>query len=365
MQLNLLVIIDILLSDNRICAFRIVYKTLNDYYLRRCWNGVVRKMMASNFFREQFDCLESFEHITQKEVDLEVIQISPGPFNHFHRMLFLSDIHIGHRTVESACLHRGSNQSNIYLFSVPTSNSCIVNGNVINPFEISITTPNQEFTSKCPIHFDFYFIAISKTSILKYLSEQDIQLLNTKAESLNNFMTKQINYYDLEKSLRDLVMFLLSNHDWLPELSLSDIEEKIIRLLISMIKPGLSQEIELKKSTRYSVIERAMDYIDQHTDSPNIKIADLTKQSFCSIRTLEYSFKSVLGISPKQYLTLRRMHLIRKRLITDNSTTIQQLVQSYGIVNAGRFSSDYFKLFGEYPKQTASRMHKKNKPKVF
>nr|WP_252727361.1 helix-turn-helix domain-containing protein [Colwellia sp. C2M11] len=81
-------------------------------------------------------------------------------------------------------------------------------------------------------------------------------------------------------------------------------------------------------------------------------IPELAKASFCCVRTLEYSFKQIIGMTPKQYIITRRLQQIHITLKEDKTKTIAELTKSYGIVNQGRFAQDYFKFFNEYPSDT-------------
>ena len=58
-------------------------------------------------------------------------------------------------------------------------------------------------------------------------------------------------------------------------------------------------------------------------------------------------------MSPKQYLTRRRMHLVRKAALTAKTeTTVTEIATRFGFWHLGRFSVGYNAIFGELPSIT-------------
>ena len=74
-------------------------------------------------------------------------------------------------------------------------------------------------------------------------------------------------------------------------------------------------------------------------------------------RNLQYIFQQKLGVSPKRYLLKVRMSAIRHALANGaiSHAGIGELISSFGISNAGRFSGDYAQFFGELPQDTLGR----------
>jgi AraC-like DNA-binding protein len=59
-------------------------------------------------------------------------------------------------------------------------------------------------------------------------------------------------------------------------------------------------------------------------------------------------------MGPIRYLTLRRMHLVRRALLHSepSTATVTQILTDHGFWELGRFSVAYRMLFGESPSET-------------
>ena len=96
--------------------------------------------------------------------------------------------------------------------------------------------------------------------------------------------------------------------------------------------------------------------LDENPDKP-IYLPKICAAIRVPARTLRHYCQDHLGISPHQYLELRRLHMARQRLSAENSnrTTVTEVATELGFWHFGRFASKYARVFGELPSQTLYR----------
>jgi AraC-like DNA-binding protein len=96
--------------------------------------------------------------------------------------------------------------------------------------------------------------------------------------------------------------------------------------------------------------------LEANSDEP-LYMAELCTAVGTSYPTLRASCQEHLGMSPKRYLWLRRMHLARQALrrADPEETTVTEIATNYGFWELGRFSVAYRSLFGESPSTALRR----------
>ena len=104
---------------------------------------------------------------------------------------------------------------------------------------------------------------------------------------------------------------------------------------------------------RSRILRQVEEFVTHHLSS-EIRIGDLCARVGTSQRTLEYLFNDFYGMSPRRYLTVRRLNAVRDRLLQTESedVSIAAVASGCGFHHTGRFSQAYRGLFGELPSQT-------------
>jgi AraC-like DNA-binding protein len=104
---------------------------------------------------------------------------------------------------------------------------------------------------------------------------------------------------------------------------------------------------------RAALVRRMDDHLAGQDDYP-VYVTDLCQGLGVTERSLERACHDHLGMGPKRYLWLRRLHLARRELMQSNpsQTTVSKVALAHGFWELGRFAVRYHQIFGEPPSAT-------------
>jgi AraC-like DNA-binding protein len=128
---------------------------------------------------------------------------------------------------------------------------------------------------------------------------------------------------------------------------------ELSHILVRCLAEGHSMELNAGRRSRDAILMRFVEFLEANPDRP-LYLTEICAAIDSAERTLRASCEEHLGMGPIRYLTLRRMHLVRRALqAADLSTaTVTRIVTDHGFWELGRFSVAYRALFGESPSET-------------
>jgi AraC-like DNA-binding protein len=134
------------------------------------------------------------------------------------------------------------------------------------------------------------------------------------------------------------------------------IEEALLEAMILCLTEGHSDNVRNLHRHRATVMRRLEEVLTSTSDRP-LYMPQLCATVGASYTTLRDCCQEYLGMSPKRYLWLRRMHLVRRDLQSADAekTTVTQIATDYGFWELGRFAGAYRSLFGEAPSAALRR----------
>jgi AraC-like DNA-binding protein len=135
-----------------------------------------------------------------------------------------------------------------------------------------------------------------------------------------------------------------------PEVS-NAIEHELLHALVGCLA-DTQADTTLGWRRHTAIIKRLEDFAAD-SDRP-LNLTEICAATGTSERLLRICCHEHLGMSPVQYLWLRRMHLVRGALMSADParTSVTQILTRYGFWQLGRVAVAYRGLFGESPSAT-------------
>ena len=138
---------------------------------------------------------------------------------------------------------------------------------------------------------------------------------------------------------------------WHEKLTKQQFESELLTAVRSLLEPAeVSQLIESRSK---QVVEMTLTYADAfQSQSPTV--SELCANVNVSRRTLEVAFQTIVGKSPLQFLTQRRLcrAYVDLKRAKDESIRVTDIAFAHGFTELGRFANRYQKIFGELPSET-------------
>ena len=145
--------------------------------------------------------------------------------------------------------------------------------------------------------------------------------------------------------------FTESSHEKMDTQDYQEAEEEILDVIMGLLAAQTPAVPKLTAGEKIALDIR--DQVFHHMDG-NIGIASLAEKYEVSEQTLQNSFKSLFGFTPKLFLRLLKLNIVHYELKQEDpdQTTVSKIALKWGFRHMGRFSAYYTELFGENPSQT-------------
>jgi AraC-like DNA-binding protein len=131
------------------------------------------------------------------------------------------------------------------------------------------------------------------------------------------------------------------------------LEQALIHALVGCLDTADSSGFSFSQRSHQIIMRRFQRLLDENPQRP-LYVPEVCAAIRVPERTLRLCCQEHLGMSPKQYLLLRRMQQARRALggATAAGTTVTDIASRFGFWHFGRFAGCYRSLFGETPSAT-------------
>ena len=140
------------------------------------------------------------------------------------------------------------------------------------------------------------------------------------------------------------------------EEGLNLMEQALVEAMVACLASAEAAEVTATRLHHRRVMRRFEEVLEANPDR-TLYLAELCAATGVSARTLLACCQEHLGMGPKRYLLLRRMHLARRALLMGDpaTTTVTEITTNFGFWELGRFAVAYRSLFGEMPSASLRR----------
>ncbi|PYF82323.1 AraC family transcriptional regulator [Marinomonas alcarazii] len=222
-----------------------------------------------------------------------------------------------------------------------------INGLTIHPNNIMCRPGDCDFQLSTPQDYDLYGLVVDRSKLIKMATIHGLDI-NWKE------LTEHGRLGVPDKTLAEVRFVLarllsLQNKETPPRLQ----QDIVMMALLEVLK--VEEPLPAKTQSYYhrkTVVDTARQFLDHHLDEP-VTVTQLCEVTNVCRRTLQYSFESILGVSPIQYLRISRLNGVRRSLVQANSDeAVSDIAAQWGFWHMSQFAKDYKQLFGEQPSQT-------------
>lgn len=137
------------------------------------------------------------------------------------------------------------------------------------------------------------------------------------------------------------------------------LEEEVGTKLLKVLRNGLPTNNDAHKGSHSDSYDRIVlecrQYLDGHLGNA-IYLRDLCGAAGCGERRVQQAFITLLGVTPMEYVRLRRLRQARAALLGNVAgVSVKKAALEAGFCDLGRFAVDYQRVFGEKPSAALRR----------
>ncbi|WP_417543685.1 helix-turn-helix domain-containing protein [Marinobacter sp.] len=235
-------------------------------------------------------------------------------------------------------------------FGIPSRTEDVrINGQNADHTDILCRPGSRHFELVTPDSFDMLSLVVHQRELKQQSESQGIELKVLDTSSHPRLKLPAQTLLNIQYLLRRIVRTEACRLDGQIH---HDLLIMAVLELLSVEKPN--QKVAPSYAHRKAVVEKIKAYINTVDDLP-VTMSKLCEVGCVSQRTLQYSFESILCISPIQFLRISRLNRVRRMLRADNAQSVSDIAAFNGFYHHSQFSASYKQLFGECPSETLNR----------
>lgn len=272
----------------------------------------------------------------------------PGPSSGHLKGCHTSQLQLSHNRVDTGFLYRGQTPDRTLTMGVHVGLPLKYLGQVMKEGCIAFLPAKvqTEFVSEEPVEL---FSAAIDLDLIAALAPARLRE-EGKLESSRGFLREAGGLHaTVVKEITSTLTTCLERPNLLKEESYSaSLERRFAELAVSALETATP---EMRFADRIKLARKAIAFMNDMPDEP-ISMHMLCKVAGGSQRSLEMGFADLLGVTPKRYLTLLRLHRARDLLLSEKATSVTAAATANEFYHFGRFAELYRHIYGETPVET-------------
>ena len=215
--------------------------------------------------------------------------------------------------------------------------------------------PRAEYQDRAPGDSSWAFLSFER----EVLERELLDLPGTDSPLLPKgnrcFLPRADSFEVLRRRLKAVQAAVLTDPSLL---QLPEVRRGMQESVVSVLADALSSASRIRPisggAAARTRLARNVDAYLESRKGETVYLSDLCSVTGVSERTLRTIFQQTYGMSPVQYLKVRRMHQVRRALRRADAdlNTVHSVANRFGIWHLGRFAAEYRLLFGESPLET-------------
>lgn len=302
--------------------------------------------MDTNFIKQQFH-FEDFDHFAEMvgNGELEHAQLDLGRFQGSLIQIINGPVILGVHKMNRTVLQQGFGLRGFTTFMIPGNmeqriswRKHVLRGNCIGILKSgmehnAVTLPNL-FGTPVSISNDYLMelsVLLGYPNFTEFIRKHEMIVID-----VNNAV-----------KIQEMIVGLCNTKIFNETMFTYELPKLIIRSISDLNK----QDQKDFHTSPNLIFNKAQDYIHGNINE-NIHVLEICKEIGVSERNLRYVFNNKIGFGPKKYIDNLKLNKVRKELLMNGNERVNILANKYGLWHAGKFASDYKRLFGELPSKT-------------
>ena len=240
-------------------------------------------------------------------------------------------------------------------FAIPWRMQCegMFDGHVWRPGSVCLWNTNREFNAMTP-PADLLCVIVDRALLVGHIADTEQIDLEPALLRASLVTRPTASVTRLAHRLGQLIAAGFGGEwDTSTLAAQQAIRQEVLETLAPFVVEQLQGENDHRGRFSHLVnVRRAREVALAQPDTP-LQVQHLCQALRVSRRTLQESFRTVLGISPLAYLRALRLDGARRELMS--GCAVKDAIETWGFWHWSRFSQDYRSLFGELPSVTMRR----------